>query len=63
MITQMDDGKTRRDEPVALFGLSTDPKPTDCHNASFFFEMDTGHVCLFDAEGVRWLKLGVEETP
>ena len=42
---------------VELYGLSTDPKPTDVGNASVFFEMDTGKVFMFDAEGKRWLPI------
>ena len=37
------------------YGLSTDPKPTDCvSNADRFMEMDSGKVSLYDSENKKW---------
>lgn len=41
-----------------LRGLSTEDKPTDVGNGSEFFEIDTGKLFYFDAEGATW-----EEQP
>lgn len=38
-------------------GLSSDTKPTDAPNGSEFYEVDTGSVYVFDAEGAQWCKM------
>lgn len=40
------------------YGLSTDDKPMDAPNASFFYEMDTGDAYMFDRQNVKWLAQG-----
>ena len=42
--------------PADFIGLSTDKKPTDVANTSFFYEMDTKKMFLFDEENQRWLE-------
>ena len=40
-------------------GLSTDTKPTSLEsiaNGSLFFEIDTGKVYAYDAEGDEWIE-------
>ena len=39
-----------------IYGLSTDTKPTNVHNASIFYEMDTKKMYLFDKENTSWLE-------
>ena len=48
------DGRLR---PVEThFGLSTDTKPTEgVQNAERYFEMDSGDLYLYDADGKQWL--------
>lgn len=59
---------------VTLMGLSTDDKPTkldptkveggnngEIENGSFFIEIDTQNVYLFDEENTEWLNPDVEE--
>ena len=47
-------------EPMELYGLSGDSKPTDkfkgakIENGSSFLEMDTSKVYLYDAENDEW---------
>ena len=40
----------------AYYGKSSDTKPGDVPNASFFYEMDTGDIYMFDEETHTWLK-------
>lgn len=42
--------------PSEFFGLSTDEKPTNCANASTFYEMDTKKLFLFDKQNKQWLE-------
>lgn len=52
--------------PITFFGLSTDTKPSEIEivkglphaipNASIFYEMNTGDMYMWDADGNRWLK-------
>ena len=52
--------------PLTFYGLSTDNKPTTVFlivgknhalpNASIFYEMDTGDIYMWDAEGEIWRK-------
>ena len=37
-------------------GLSTDSKPTDAYQGSFFIEIDTGDVYMFNAASSEWVK-------
>lgn len=47
-------------EPMELYGLSGDSKPTEkfkgtkIENGSSFLEMDTSKVYLYDAENDEW---------
>ena len=41
---------------IEVYGLSTDPKPTDVGNASIFYEMDTKKVFMFDEQTGVWLE-------
>ena len=41
-------------------GLSTDNKPTDCENGSYFLEIDTGTIFRFDQEKQIWYEQGGE---
>ena len=47
-------------EPMELYGLSGDTKPTEkfkgtkIENGSSFLEMDTSKVYLYDAENDEW---------
>lgn len=36
------------------YGLSTDTKPTECPNASTFYEMDTTKLYMFDKVNSQW---------
>lgn len=38
-------------------GLSTDSKPTDVGNGSTFFEMNTGKVYMYNADGKAWVEV------
>lgn len=52
--------------PMTFFGLSDDDKPLNVEivagstygipNASIFYEMDTGYIYMWDADGETWLK-------
>lgn len=42
---------------VELYGLSTDSKPTDVHNATLFLEMDTKKVYIFNGASSTWIEL------
>ena len=48
-----------------LRGLSTDtPKPTEwggvsIGNGSTFFEIDTGKLYIFDADGATWVEVSI----
>lgn len=52
--------------PTVFFGLSTDDKPVNIEivvgnpkpipNASFFYEMDTKKIYMWDADGTQWLE-------
>lgn len=51
--------ETGKAVPVCdFYGKSTDSKPTDSSvgNGSFFLEMDTGNLFLFDIETKEWIK-------
>ena len=41
--------------PTTLYGLSTDPKPTDVANGSTFYEIDTDKQFWFDFENRTWI--------
>lgn len=48
MITKKIDG---------IYGLSTDTKPTEkVENGTYFYEMDTKKVFMFDEENQQWLE-------
>lgn len=63
MITSVTNGGN---SPITFFGLSTDTKPTNIEfvkelihkipNASIFYEMDTGNIYMWDADGEQWLQ-------
>ena len=63
MVTMVNNGGN---SPVTFFGLSTDTKPSKIEyvkgneysipNASFFYEMDTSDIYMYNAEGETWLK-------
>ena len=45
----------------AMYGLSTDTKPTvsgnqEVPNASTFYEMDTGKLFMYDTDSNTWLE-------
>lgn len=48
------DGRTSE-----FYGLSTDTKPTDDSvvNGSFFLEMDTGTLYMFNGESSEWIAM------
>ena len=51
--------ETGKAVPVCdFFGKSTDSKPTDSSvgNGSFFLEIDTGELYIFDGEAKVWCK-------
>lgn len=58
--------KEKGDWTLALYGLSTDTKPSVYHtetgkneaipNASTFYEMDTGKLYMWDFENQQWLE-------
>lgn len=51
--------ETGKAVPVCdFYGKSADSKPTDSSvgNGSFFLEMDTGNLFLFDIETKEWIK-------
>ena len=49
-------------DPLELYGLSTDTKPTETfngmplENGSFFYEMNTGKAYMYDAANVTWIE-------
>lgn len=43
-------------DPVEVYGLSSDEKPTDVCNASVFYEMDTKKMFMFDEKNQQWLE-------
>lgn len=63
MITSISSGGN---SPTTFFGLSTDTKPIEIElvrglphpllNASIFYEIDTGNIYMWDAEGNSWIK-------
>lgn len=51
MVTIKHEGNTN-----TYFGLSTDTKPSGTGlNGSFYYEMDTKKVFLYDEENSRWI--------
>ncbi len=49
--------KTSGGQTNAYYGKSSDTKPTaDVPNASFFYEMDTGDIYMFDEDSHLWIK-------
>ena len=44
--------------PQNIFGKSTDTKPLTAQNGSFFIEINTGKIYVFDAEAKTWLEFG-----
>ena len=44
--------------PLTVYGLSTDSKPTNASNGASFVEMDTGKLYFFDAASKTWLEWG-----
>lgn len=47
-------------EPILIYCLSTDTKPTDLPNGSCAIEMDTSKVYFFDEENTDWWEWGAE---
>ena len=48
-------------EPILIFCLSTDTKPTHVPNGSCAIEMDNSKIYFFDAENVEWRDWGAED--
>ena len=59
MITNQ--GEFSISQPMELYGLSTDTKPTvkfkntKIENGSSFLELDTGDLFLYDGENDQWI--------
>ena len=47
-------------EPILIFCLKTDTKPTHLPNGSCAIEMDTSKVYFFDKENSDWVEWGAE---
>ena len=43
------------EQPMEIYGKSTDSKPTDVLNGSIFVEMDTSSIYVFDGATSTWL--------
>ena len=43
-------------DPVEVYGLASDAKPTNVPNASTFYEMDTQKLFLFCAKSRSWIE-------
>lgn len=47
----------KEDNHMGYAGLSSDEKPLNVRNGSFFLEMDTGKVFAFDETNKMWREL------
>ena len=48
----------RNEESKTIMGISDDEKDTvGIANGTFFFEMDTGTIYVFDEENAQWIQL------
>lgn len=68
MVTLNEVGNVTNRSAVTIYGLSTDTKPIDkwegqsIENGSWYIEIDTGYVYLFDKENKLWIIYNICNT-